>query len=340
MFRHPLAIIKKTKELEKILIIGGTNFIGRNLVEQLKDDGKFELTLLNRGITNVNLFPDVKKIKGDRNAKEVAELVKGNWDYIIDLSCYFPKSLEYILSSVSSDLKKYIFISTVSVYEDEDQRLKDESARTQLFTKDIYDDHTPETYGKRKVACEALLKLSGVNYTIFRPALVYGKYDNTDRFYYWLHQVKKYKNVVLPNNGVQNISLTYVQDLINLIVLSIDGSEDRNIYNSISHPEINIAEIIAIASKVLGKSPKRINVSGKYLLANNIAEWTGMPLWINSNYDTQDNKKIQKAYNLEIVQLEESIKATIGYYQDMNWYEPKYGMTRIKQLELMNGCKE
>jgi len=84
--------IKKTKKVEKILIIGGTNFIGRNLVEQLKNEDRYELTLLNRGITNANLFPDIKKIKGDRNAKEIAELVRGNWDYIIDLSCYFPKS--------------------------------------------------------------------------------------------------------------------------------------------------------------------------------------------------------------------------------------------------------
>ena len=326
--------------MEKILIIGGTNFIGRNLVEQLKDEDKFELTLLNRGITNANLFAGIKKIKGDRNTKEIAELVKGNWDYIIDISCYFPKSLEYILSSVSSKLKKYIFISTISVYKDNEQILKDESAATQLFTRDIYDDDTPETYGKRKVACEELIKSSGINYTILRPALVYGKYDHTDRFYYWLHQVEKYERVLLPNNGIQNISLTYVQDLINSIVLSINERENKNIYNIISHPEISIAKIVDVASKLLEKSPETSSVSGKYLLDNNISEWTKMPLWINSNYDTHDNKKMQKSYNLDIVQLEESIKATIKYYQEMNWYEPKYGITRVKQLELMNNYEK
>jgi len=322
--------------LEKILIIGGTNFIGRNLVEQLKDEDKFELTLLNRGITNADLFPDIKKIKGDRNTKEIAELVRGNWDYIIDLSCYFPRSLEQILKSISNKLKRYIFISTVSVYEDGEQILKDESATTQAFTREIYDDDTPETYGKRKVACEAIIKSSGINYTILRPALVYGKYDHTDRFYYWLYQVKKYDKVLLPNNGIQNSSLTYVQDLISSIVLSINESEDKSIYNIISHPEISIAKIVDVASKLLDKSPEIKSVSGKYLLDNNISEWTKMPLWINSNYDTYANMKIQKSYNLDIVQLEESIKATIKYYQEMNWYEPKYGITRMKQLELMN----
>ena len=258
----------------------------------------------------------------------------------IHLSCYFPKSLEQILGSISNKLKRYIFISTCSVYENEEQILKDELATTQLFTREIYDDDTPETYGKRKVACEELIKSSGINYTILRPALVYGKYDYTDRFYYWLYQVEKYERVLLPNNGIQNISLTYVQDLIKSIVLSINESEDKNTYNIISHPEISIAKIVDVASKLLGKSPETTSVSGKSLLDNNITEWMKMPLWINSNYDTYSNKKIQKSYNLDIVQLEESIKATITYYQEMNWYEPKYGITRMKQLELMNNYKK
>ncbi|OUS01983.1 hypothetical protein A9Q86_04845 [Flavobacteriales bacterium 33_180_T64] len=326
--------------MEKILIIGGTNFIGRNLVEQLKNKDKYELTLLNRGITNANLFPGIKKIKGDRNTKEIAELVRGNWDYIIDLSCYFPKSLEHILGAISTKLKRFIFISTVSVYENGEQILKDESERTQAFTREIYDDDTSETYGKRKAACEEIIKSSGINYTILRPSLVYGKYDHTDRFYYWLYQVKKYEKVLLPNNGIQKTSLTYVQDLIKSIVLSINEGKDKNIYNIISHPETSIADIVNVASKLLKKSPETKNVSGKYLLDNNIYEWTKMPLWINSNYDTQDNKKILKSYNLEIVPLEESIKATIAYYQEMNWYEPKYGITRMKQLELMNNYEK
>ncbi len=327
--------------MEKILIIGGTNFIGRNLVERLVDEGKLELTLLNRGITSDNLFPGIKKIRADRNAEDIGERVGGDWDYIIDLSCYFPKSLEQILGSVSTELKKYIFISTCSVYDEEEELiLKDELATTQLFKREDYDDDTPETYGKRKVACEELIKSSGINYTILRPALVYGKYDHTDRFYYWLYQVEKYERVLLPNNGIQNISLSYVQDLICSIVLSINEGEDNNIYNIISHPEISIATIVDVASKLLGKSPETTSVSGEYLLDNNISEWTNMPLWINSNYDTYDNKKILKSYNLDIVQLEESIKATIKYYQEMNWHEPKYGISRMKQLELMNNYEK
>lgn len=326
--------------MEKILIIGGTSFIGRNLVEQLIKENNYDLTLLNRGITNAHLFPDIKKIKGNRNTKEIAELVSGNWDYIIDVSCYFPTSLEHILGAIATKLKKYIFISTVSVYEEGDQKLKDELATTLAFTRAIYNDDSPETYGKRKAACEELLKSSGLNYTILRPSLVYGKYDATDRFYYWLHQVKKCDKIVLPNNGIQPTSLTYVQDLVKAIVLSINKSEDKNTYNVISQPKTSIANIVALASKLLKKSPETINVPGKYLLDNNIAEWTDMPLWINSDFDTFTGKKIQESYNLDIVQFEESMKATIAYYQEMNWYEPKYGITRMKQLELMNNYEK
>lgn len=325
--------------MKKILIIGGTNFIGRNLVERLMHQGHYDLTLLNRGSTNANLFPNIKKITGDRNSPNITNLVKGNWDYVIDLSCYFPRSLEYILGGISKKIKRYIFISTCSVYDGGEEVLKDESSQTKIYTKEDWDDETTATYGKRKVACEELIKNSRLNYTILRPALVYGRYDHTDRFYYWLNQVNCYNKILVPNNGTQKFSITYIQDLITTIELSINQTEDKNIYNVISHAEISIAKIIEATSKLLGKSPDLINVSPKYLLDNNISEWVKMPLWINSNFFTFKNEKILKSYHLKILPFEKSIEDTIKYYHELNWPEPKYGIKRFEQLELINNYK-
>ena len=76
-------------------------------------------------------------------------------------------------------MKKYIFISTCSVYEDSEKKLKDESSPIHKCNIEDYDDETNESYGKRKSRCEEILKSSNLNYTILRPSLVFGKYDHT-----------------------------------------------------------------------------------------------------------------------------------------------------------------
>ena len=78
----------------KILILGGTSFIGRNLVEQLIQQDQYQLTLFNRGQTNNHLFPNLNFIQGDRNTDDILQIGNQNWDYVIDVSCYFPDSLQ------------------------------------------------------------------------------------------------------------------------------------------------------------------------------------------------------------------------------------------------------
>ena len=123
--------------MNKILILGGTSFIGRNLVERLINNEENDLTLLNRGATNTHLFPEQKKIVCDRNSVHIVDKIEGDWDYIIDVSCYFPRSLDRILKATSKNLKKYIFVSTCSVYENTDRVLKDETAPVVSFLKMI-----------------------------------------------------------------------------------------------------------------------------------------------------------------------------------------------------------
>ena len=101
--------------MKKILIFGGTNFIGRNLVELLQQDENNDLTLFNRGITNPNVFDSIKIIKGDRYSEADISKLGLDWDYIIDISCYFPKSIDLLAKLKYKNLKKYIFILTLKL---------------------------------------------------------------------------------------------------------------------------------------------------------------------------------------------------------------------------------
>ena len=104
--------------MKKILIFGGTQFIGRRLVELLLENGEYDLTLFNRGKSMPDLFPNVKKILGNRRNEDINQLKDGEWDVVIDVSNYHPYPLQRAVDILKDKVKRYIYISTVSVYDD------------------------------------------------------------------------------------------------------------------------------------------------------------------------------------------------------------------------------
>ena len=122
--------------MKKVLILGGTQFIGRNLVERLLEMDNFDITLFNRQETQVDLFPEVKKIKGDRETNDINQIAKESWNFVIDLSCYYPNWLKNTLTCLSDNLEKYILISTCSVYDNKSNQspLKNEQTKIQTCT--------------------------------------------------------------------------------------------------------------------------------------------------------------------------------------------------------------
>ena len=326
--------------MEKILILGGTNFIGRNLVDRLLGHNQYKITLFNRGLSNPDLFPAIRKISGNRNTLDVKSISKENWDYIIDLSCYYPDSLKNVINSIKNNVRRYIFISTCSVYNHELNKteLRGENSLTLDCSEKESVDTSNNTYGNRKTECERILQKSGLRYTIFRPALVYGKYDNTDRLYYWLYQIKKNKEILIPNNGENLFSATYVDDLIQVILNSINDVSKSDIYNVTSYPKLSILNIIDISSRLLNKHPRLFYANSEFLKANKIAEWTNLPLWLNCDYFTYDNSKIIRDLNMKITDLKISLKETIDYYSK-TWKEPSYGISARLMHELIKKLK-
>ena len=103
--------------MKKILILGGTNFIGRVFMEQLSALENYNITIFQRGFTNSNLFPNIPRISGDRYTEDILKITKEDWDIIVDISCYFPSSLELLIPRLKGRVGRYIYISTVSVYD-------------------------------------------------------------------------------------------------------------------------------------------------------------------------------------------------------------------------------
>jgi len=322
--------------MKSVLILGGTQFIGRNLVERILGVGVYDITLFNRGRTGRELYPGVERIIGDRRTKDIERIVSMNWDVVVDLSCYFPEDLESVLRNMKCEPDKYVFISTCSVYDPNDTRiLRNEESLIVECTHEEYADTTLATYGSRKAECERILARSGLDHVILRPALVYGPHDPTDRLYYWLYQVKYLDELLLPDNGERKFSVTYVHDLVNAILRSMERPTRSTVYNVITIPEVSIGDIVRVTSTLLRRSITGRNVSPSFLKEHGVRPWLDMPLWIDGDHFTYSNERIRYELDLVPTDMLESLRATLAYYDAREWQEPTYGMSTSRLRELL-----
>ena len=169
--------------MKKVLIIGGTLFLGRTLTEQLiQKMDKYDLTLFNRGTRNVDLFPEVNKIRGDRYEDDLNKITNQNWDVVIDTCGYFPNNVETLLDAFKGNIGRYVFVSTSShIVVDEETTTEPTNEEMPLVecTKQQRDDpDVNKTYNEKKAECERVIESKHwLDSIIIRPALIVGQYD-------------------------------------------------------------------------------------------------------------------------------------------------------------------
>ncbi len=325
----------------KILIIGGTNFIGRVLVEQLLEKSKtagWELCLFNRGKTNPDLFPNIRRIVGDRQTDDIYKLCEEEWDVAIDLSCYYVLPFEPWLAKFKSKVKRYIFVSTVSVYDSEQTvgKIIGEDAPVLPCTEDERVNGKPQVvYGELKAECErVLLAHKDLDSIIFRPSLVYGKYDFTDRLYYWLYRVKTESKILVPDVNFQD-SYTFVEDIAKSIVQAVTIEKHSQVYNCNTHGWLSLSGTVERMAAVMQTNPQIVKVSPDYLATKEIAPWKDICLWLPDAIGQFDNSRLKNDFNPPWDSFEVSIKKTAAYYEGLGWPVPKAGISLEREGELL-----
>ena len=324
--------------MEKVLILGGTKFVGRLLVEALIQDSAFEVYLFNRGETNPDLFPTAIKIIGNRETDDIKKISDYNWDYVVDFSSFYPKSLIDTIESLHKSVKKYIYISSISTYDfatyDASFEIEEDFELVN-YTKEEALDSSMNTYGKRKAACEKVLNsYKWLNTIILRPSIIYGKYDFTDRFYYWLFKVKNNKKIVLPEAGKQQLSLTYSGDLVNILLEAIKGEIPNGVYNCSTHDPITLRDIVNIISNELSTNIEAVDIPQKYLIEKEVKPQWDIPLWFGRSL-MFSNHKIRKVLKNEFIPFRESVKETLDFYAQSNWKAPTVGLGKEKEVEII-----
>ncbi len=242
----------------RVLVAGGTKFVGRHLVELLLADGH-EVTLFNRGLTNPGLFPEAARIAGDR-ADPPAALGARDWDWVFDVSGQTPDDVRRLGGRVAARTGRYVFVSTASVYRDRAGNPGiDEDGELWPVTPESLAEGSPSAYGARKTASEAAVRSlaveTGMAWAVVRPVLVYGPWDATDRCHYWLHRVRA-GAVVAPEPPAGFRHTVYVKDLARILAgaARARGAAGR-VYNAASTRHHTLEDWIETGAAVCGARP-------------------------------------------------------------------------------------
>ncbi|MFD9127648.1 NAD-dependent epimerase/dehydratase family protein [Kitasatospora sp. NPDC059571] len=205
----------------RILILGGTSFVGRAIAEEALREG-CDLTLFGRGRTGRELFPGVPRLLGDRDSGDCAALRGGSWDAVVDTSGYLPRQVGDATAALGDRVGRYLFLSSHAVYVREGVAPgSDESTPRRSPVRHVrrVEDLDDETYGPSKAACEDdVLARYGDRATIVRPGKVAGPHDPSDVFTSWVRRAARGGRVALPGDPEQPVQVVDSRDLARLAV--------------------------------------------------------------------------------------------------------------------------
>ncbi|MEM8863205.1 MAG: NAD-dependent epimerase/dehydratase family protein [Chloroflexota bacterium] len=329
--------------MKSVLVIGGTQFVGRAIVEELINAGEFDITLFNRGKTNRELFPSLKKIFGDRKKKEdVAKFAQKDWDAIVDVSGIWPTALEQQLEAQTGRVGRYVYISTSSHYQFDRENphlIKEDEPIVPCSAEEKASDER-RFYNQHKAECERILQAqTDLDLIILRPGLIVGEYDHTDRLYYWFHKVQTQEQILIANGGKDLLAYSDVNDLARAVVKSLDIDNQFSVYGAHSY-NASLLEFINVVKKKLGRNPQLVSASPDFLEQHAVSQWSGLPLWLNGSFLILDNSRIHQDFKLDLSDLNQTVDKLISYYEnELAWRDPVISPSPIsidKEQELIS----
>jgi len=184
----------------KILVIGGTRFVGLAITGQALALGH-DVTVFHRSETVPAGTESATHVQGDRLV-DLSKVTGTNWDLVIDVCAYRPNEVSLVADVLGASIKKYVLISTVSVYSDSIDHNSSEDAELvstdELNLLDVANVPVMEHYGALKVLCEEVAQQEFPNSLIIRPTFVIGPNDYTNRFTSWVERIAKGGQILAP----------------------------------------------------------------------------------------------------------------------------------------------
>jgi nucleoside-diphosphate-sugar epimerase len=303
---------------------------------------------LNRGKTAPELFADLPKIILDRETDAVLEStkLKQDWDTVIDLCAFYPKDVARITQTLHGRAGRYVLCSTLSAYRASTlpgpTPIIDEDSELQSCSSEEAVDRTLITYGQRKAECERVAMAQhhagGIPTVILRPCLVYGPFDHTDRFAYWIWRASRSEPFILPEGGLTIIRRTYAPDLAQAFVLAVTAKNaSGRAYNIAESDPLSFRDTLYWIGKHLGTHPLNhaIPVSSEVLLKEKIKQWIDFPSWLAQTNLLVDTFRSRHELGFMSTPTKDAIaKATDAFLAEKR--EPKAGLTLAAEAALIS----
>ncbi|RQO57942.1 epimerase [Paucibacter sp. KBW04] len=268
----------------RLLVLGGTQFVGRHLVEAALAQGH-ELTLFNRGQTGAALFPasaQLRRVQGDRRG-DLSGLAQGEWDAVLDCCAYLPREVEAMARLLQGRVGRYLLVSSVSAYASFAAPNREDSPLGVLIDP-LTEEVAGANYGPLKAACEAQLRQHFAQaFTIVRPSLVVGPYDPTQRFTYWparIGRARPGEQLLMPITDEAPLQFIDARDLAEFI-LHLLASDRSGVFNAASTPGSILGRDLlqaCVQATGLGFEPSWRRADLAPLMAQGLRPWVDLPL--------------------------------------------------------------
>jgi 2'-hydroxyisoflavone reductase len=253
----------------RILVLGGTRFLGRALAEDALARGH-ELTLFNRGRTDPDLFSEAERLRGDRKT-DLAVLGGRTWDAVIDTSGYVPADVG-AAAELLRDSGRYAFVSSVSVYADLSSGPTEDTATAELG--DLPEDELASdysNYGPLKALAEAEVeRVFGDRALIVRPGLIVGPHDPTGRFTYWARRLERGGEILAPAPPERLAQFIDVRDLAAWMLDAVEQGLG-GMFNA-TNTGVAWGDLLAGGDVTW--------VSDEFLQEHDVGPWLELPLWL------------------------------------------------------------
>lgn len=322
----------------KILLLGGTKFLGRHLVDAALASGH-ELTTFTRGAHDEVLPEGVERLRGNRDG-DLSALEGRRWDAVIDTSGYVPRIVRASAEQLVGNVDRYVFISTISVYPDHTTVGITEEEPVGTLADPTVEDPTGEAYGPLKALCEDEVRhFFGPSAFIVRPGLIVGPYDPTNRFTYWPHRVAAGGEVLAPGRPGLPVQFIDARDLADWTLRLVQDGQGRT-YNATGPDRaLTMGEVLETARDVSGADAHFTWVDDAFLQREGVGPWMELPLWLPEaeapGFSTVNCARALAA-GLTFRPLAETVRDTLAWRatqpQDATW---PAGLKREREAELL-----
>lgn len=249
----------------RVLVLGGTDFVGRHLVRAALDRGD-QVTLFNRG-SKPKVFPNVPRLIGDRKTGDLAALASGEWDVVVDVSGLGPEMVAATADLLEGRVGLYAFVSTLSVYADPDDHGPIEERELMGIDWGITDEASElDHYGASKALAEAeVRRVFPDACLITRAGIMIGAYDKTGRFTYWVRRMARGGTVLGPPRPEQPMQLLHARDHADFL-LKLAAAGTTGVYDVVGpDTPITFADMLATCIKAAGSTAEIVWAPRKLL---------------------------------------------------------------------------